>query len=104
MMIESRIATRHSVTKPSLHLPLRAPTMLRAERNASEIYVGRIAHFSKIKSRIPFEGPQTRKRFAFRHYEANRIVLGKPMSEHLRYSMAYWHTMKGKGGDIFGFA
>ncbi len=30
------------------------------------------------------------------------MVGDKTMAEHLRYSVAYWHTMKGTGSDMFG--
>ena len=30
------------------------------------------------------------------------MVEGKSMKDHLRFSVAYWHTMRGTGGDPFG--
>ncbi len=39
---------------------------------------------------------------AFRYYDAERIVLGKPMKEWLKFAMAWWHTLCAEGGDQFG--
>jgi xylose isomerase len=52
--------------------------------------------------RIPFEGPGSRNPLAFRHYNENRVVAGKTMKDHLRFSVAYWHSFCGTGGDPFG--
>ncbi|HEX7376891.1 MAG TPA: xylose isomerase [Pirellulales bacterium] len=52
--------------------------------------------------KIPFEGPQSKNPLAFHHYNPNEVVEGKPMKDHLRFSVAYWHTFRGTGGDPFG--
>ena len=39
---------------------------------------------------------------AFRFYDENRVIAGKKMKEHLRFAVAYWHTLTGTGGDPFG--
>jgi xylose isomerase len=39
---------------------------------------------------------------AFRFYDENELVEGISMKEHLRFSVAYWHTMRGSGADPFG--
>jgi xylose isomerase len=39
---------------------------------------------------------------AFRWYEENRVVAGKPMKEWLRFACAYWHSFCGNGADPFG--
>ncbi|MEM6798200.1 MAG: xylose isomerase [Planctomycetota bacterium] len=51
---------------------------------------------------IPFEGPESRNPLAFRHYDADEVVEGKTMREHLRFSVVYWHTFRGVGADPFG--
>ncbi len=58
-------------------------------------------YFKNIPT-IPFEGRDTDNPLAFRWYEADRIVAGKPMKEQLRFAMAWWHTLCGTGGDPFG--
>lgn len=60
------------------------------------------AYFPEITKPIGFEGPESRNPLAFRYYQANRKVSGKTMAQHLRYAVAYWHTMKGQGADPFG--
>jgi xylose isomerase len=59
------------------------------------------AAFSKIRP-IQYEGPQSKNPLAFKHYNAEEIVEGKTMKEHLRFSVVYWHTMCGQGADMFG--
>ena len=58
-------------------------------------------YFPNIK-RIKYEGPDSRNPLAFKHYNPREKVLGKPMSEHLRFAVCYWHTFKGLGSDPFG--
>ncbi|KJZ19881.1 xylose isomerase [Loktanella sp. S4079] len=58
--------------------------------------------FFKDIPTIKFEGPQTDNEFAFRHYDPDEIVMGKPMKDHLRFAAAYWHSFAWPGGDPFG--
>jgi xylose isomerase len=51
---------------------------------------------------IKYEGPDSKNPLAFRHYNPDEVVEGKTMKEHLRFSVAYWHTFRGMGGDPFG--
>jgi xylose isomerase len=53
-------------------------------------------------SKIRFEGPRSKNPLAFKHYNPEEIVEGKPMKDHLRFSVVYWHTMRGMGADMFG--
>lgn len=57
--------------------------------------------FADIQT-IKYEGPDSKSPLAFRHYNAGELVEGKPMKDHLRFSVAYWHTMRGTGSDPFG--
>jgi xylose isomerase len=59
------------------------------------------AAFSKIKA-IRYEGPDSRNPLAFKHYNPDEKVEGRTMKEHLRFSVVYWHTMRGMGADMFG--
>jgi xylose isomerase len=54
--------------------------------------------------RIRYEGPDTDNPLAFRWYDAERLVLGKPMRDQLRFAVCYWHTFSWAGGDMFGDA
>ena len=51
---------------------------------------------------IHFDGPKSDNPLAFRCYDAKQAVMGKTMREHLRFAVAYWHTLKGSGVDMFG--
>ena len=58
-------------------------------------------HFAGI-NRISFEGPDSTNPLAFKYYDADRIVAGKKMKDHLRFAASYWHTFTGEGSDPFG--
>jgi xylose isomerase len=58
-------------------------------------------YFPNIQ-KIKFEGKQSTNPMAFHYYDADKIVLGKPMKEWLRFAMAWWHTLCAEGGDQFG--
>ncbi len=53
-------------------------------------------------STIQFEGPKSKNPLAFKHYNAQEVIEGRTMREHLRFSVVYWHTMRGRGSDMFG--
>ncbi|MGB8538175.1 MAG: xylose isomerase, partial [Acidobacteriaceae bacterium] len=53
---------------------------------------------------VRYEGPQSETSLAYRWYDADRIVLGKPLKDHLRYAVAYWHSLAMNGTDPFGSA
>ena len=38
----------------------------------------------------------------WRWYDPQRVVAGKTMAEHLRWSVAYWHSFAWPGSDVFG--
>ncbi len=57
--------------------------------------------FSGI-DQIKFEGKESRNPMAFRHYDAERVIMGKPMKEWMRFAMAWWHTLCADGSDPFG--
>jgi len=52
--------------------------------------------------KIGYEGPGSDNPLAFRWYEENKQVAGKPMKEWLRFACAYWHSFCGNGADPFG--
>ena len=58
--------------------------------------------FFKGVSTIQFEGPQSKNPLAFKHYNPDELVEGKSMKEHLRFSVTYWHTIRGQLSDMFG--
>ncbi len=51
---------------------------------------------------VKFEGTDSTNSLAYRYYDAERVVLGKPLKEHLRFAVAYWHSLAMNGSDPFG--
>jgi xylose isomerase len=60
-----------------------------------------MSHFPKIKT-IAYEGPQSANPLAFKHYNPAEKVGAQTMKERMRFSIAYWHSFRGLGGDPFG--
>lgn len=60
-----------------------------------------MSYFPNV-TKIQYEGTKTKNPFAFRHYNPEEVVAGKTMKEHLRFAVAYWHTMTQDGSDPFG--
>ena len=54
------------------------------------------------EGKIKYEGRETDNPLAFRWYDENKVVAGKPMKEWLRFACAYWHSFCGNGADPFG--
>jgi xylose isomerase len=52
--------------------------------------------------KIEYTDDKFRKGLCFRQYNADQALGGKTMKEHLKFSMAYWHTMGYGGSDPFG--
>jgi xylose isomerase len=45
-------------------------------------------------SKIPYEGPASKNPLAFKHYDPTKVIEGRTMADHLRFSVAYWHTFR----------
>jgi xylose isomerase len=58
--------------------------------------------FPQVRDTIPFEGKDSRNPLAFKYYDKGRRVGNKTMGDHLRFSVAYWHSLMGTGSDMFG--
>ncbi len=58
-------------------------------------------YFKNI-TRIKYEGRESKDPLAFRWYKADQVVAGKPMKEHFKFAVAYWHSLCGGGSDPFG--
>jgi xylose isomerase len=54
--------------------------------------------------KVRYEGEGSENEMAYRWYDAKRVVLGKPLGEHLRFAVAYWHSLAMNGSDPFGSA
>lgn len=57
--------------------------------------------FRNIPS-VKYEGAESKNKFAFKFYDADRVILGKKMSEQLPFAMAWWHNLCATGADMFG--
>jgi len=69
----------------------------------NDYFVGDKEYFPGL-GRISFEGPKSDNPLAFKYYDAGRMIGGKTMKEHLRFSIAYWHSFCADGTDPFGDA
>jgi len=52
--------------------------------------------------KIKYEGPESDNPLAFKRYDPDRMLGGKSLKDHLRFSLAFWHSMTGSGRDPFG--
>jgi xylose isomerase len=51
---------------------------------------------------VRFGGPEASDPFTLRHYDKDRLVLGRRMEDWLRPAVAYWHSFVASGLDPFG--
>jgi xylose isomerase len=51
---------------------------------------------------VKYEGPDSKNALSFRYYDPDKIVNGKSMKDHLRFSAAAWHTVCNEVSDPFG--
>ncbi|MBO9151119.1 xylose isomerase [Chitinophaga sp. GCM10012297] len=65
------------------------------------IITGNKTYFPTV-GKISFEGAQSDNPFAYKWYDENKVINGKPLKELFRFAVAYWHTFCGTGGDPFG--
>ncbi len=52
---------------------------------------------------IQYEGPQSSNPLAYRWYQPERLVMGKPMKDQMRLAVCYWHNFRWNGFDPFGY-
>ena len=64
--------------------------------------VKNMGEFFKNIGKIPYEGKNSTNPLAFKYYDPDEVIAGKPMREHLRFALSWWHTMGGDGTDMFG--
>ncbi|MDR1953751.1 MAG: xylose isomerase [Clostridiales Family XIII bacterium] len=61
-----------------------------------------MAEIFKEIPEIKYEGSVGTNPLSFKYYDANKLVSGKTMKEHLRVAMAWWHNLCADGKDMFG--
>ncbi len=69
----------------------------------NDIFIGEREYFPGI-GKIAYEGSKSDNPLAFKFYNPDKKIGGKTMKDHLRFSIAYWHSFCGDGGDPFGNA
>ena len=60
-----------------------------------------MAYFDNV-SNIKFEGATSTNPLAYKFYNSEEKIGDKTMEEHLRFSVAYWHTFTEDLSDPFG--
>ncbi|MEC8679355.1 MAG: xylose isomerase, partial [Bacteroidota bacterium] len=58
--------------------------------------------YFKGVGKIKFEGKSSKNPLSYRYYDKNKYVLGKPMKDHFKFAIAYWHSFTNLGNDPFG--
>lgn len=61
-----------------------------------------MSNYFKNIDKIMYEGPESENPLSFRYYDPEKMILGKSMRDHLRFSACYWHNFCWLGQDIFG--
>ena len=61
-----------------------------------------MSEYFKGIGKIQYEGPKSKNPLAFKFYDADKVINGKTMKEHLRFAIAYWHSFCADGTDMFG--
>ena len=74
---------------------------LQVRKQRVAVTLGDKTWFKDIKA-IKYEGPESDNPLAFRYYNENKVIGKKTMKEHLRFAVAYWHSLCGTGQDMFG--
>ncbi len=65
------------------------------------VIIGDTEYYKGI-NKIKFEGKESDNPLAFKYYNPEKLVAGKPMKDHFKFAVAYWHTFCGQGADPFG--
>lgn len=52
--------------------------------------------------KVVYEGAKSTNPFAFKFYDADKEIMGKPMKDHLKFALSWWHTLCAGGTDMFG--
>ncbi len=61
-----------------------------------------MSEFFKDIGKIAYEGKNSTNPLSFKYYNPDEMIAGKPMKEHLKFALSWWHTMGGDGTDMFG--
>lgn len=59
-------------------------------------------NYTEIPKTIEYKSPAAEDMMCFRYYDPDKLVMGKPMKEHLKFAFSWWHTLCAEGTDMFG--
>ena len=65
------------------------------------VLIGNQEYFKGI-AQVKYEGTESDNPLAFRWYDENKVVAGKTLKDHFKFSCAYWHSFVNDGSDPFG--
>jgi len=57
----------------------------------------KVEYFPTV-SKIEYEGPESTNPLAFKYYNADEVIMGRPMREWCRFAACWWQTFNGKMG------
>ncbi|KAB2495241.1 xylose isomerase [Priestia endophytica] len=63
-----------------------------------------VGNYFESVNKVFYEGKDSNNPLAFKYYNPEEMIGNKTMKEHLRFSVAYWHTFTADGTDPFGAA
>lgn len=63
--------------------------------------IGKKEYFDTV-DKVEYEGPDSKNPYAFRYYQPDKVVAGKPIKEHFKFAAAYWHSFSNDLQDPFG--
>ncbi|KYG26281.1 xylose isomerase [Priestia endophytica] len=63
-----------------------------------------VGNYFESANKVFYEGKDSNNPLAFKYYNPEEMIGNKTMKEHLRFSVAYWHTFTADGTDPFGAA
>ena len=65
------------------------------------VLIGNQEYFKGI-AQVKYEGTESDNPLSFRWYDENKVVAGKTLKDHFKFSCAYWHSFVNDGSDPFG--
>ena len=59
-------------------------------------------YFPQVEKQVPYESRDSDNPLTYKYYQKDQNIGNKTMAEHLRFSIAYSHTLIGDGTDLVG--
>ena len=61
-------------------------------------------NYTEIPKTIEYKVTAAEDMMCFRYYDPDKLIIGKPMKEQLKFAFSWWHTLCAEGTDMFGGA